>query len=251
VSYKEPKDYDELITRLKALGDPDKQVKALMQYFMESVEYDYVTGEFCKATHGDANNMIKEIDESYDCGDAEQREEALLQLKKLGYSDAFIQRARKHYGEILPAVPEKIIEGKIKMIQKAVPERPRQLRGAICVVEHPVIWENGLLKKGVCANYASFINQVCAELDIPAVELDGVTAIGQHVWNIIDGKHYDITYAMYIRDGKSRNENINPNDWLGCTDEQLFKLQPIRKITKIGDQTVNIDANSVRAQEQS
>ena len=53
-----------------------------------------------------------------------------------------------------------------------------------------------------------------------------------HAWNIItignNPLHYDITYAMYARD--KRSKDTNPKDWLGISTEQLQKLQPDRII---------------------
>lgn len=40
--------------------------------------------------------------------------------------------------------------------------------------------------------------------------------------------HYDITYAMYARD--ERSKDTKPQDWLGISTEQLQKLQPDRTI---------------------
>jgi len=257
MSYKEPKDYDELITRLRALGDPDKQVQALMQYFMESVEYDYESRNDAKILSnlfgpqdGKSEEWLKKISAMENLAQMEltnelsnrfhgpEHREAVVNYVQnlLELPDSVADKIRKNYGA------ERIVDGE---------KRINTMFDATKLVEDgpPAKYENGLIAKGVCKHFVDFAEQVSSELGTTLVKVHGNTGAAYgHVWNQKGTLHYDVTYAMFVRDGQDYNgktEHTKPEDWLGCTDEQLFKLQSIRKITKIGDQTVNIDATTV------
>ena len=247
----EYQNYDDFITKLKALGDKDKQIEAIGQYFLDNVEYDYVVHDVMKSTcHRDG---IDKIDDAFDASDLEQKTKALEELKKLGFSDGYISRISAEYGKqfVIPARPAR---GIVPATEEQVKIRNLWMASNLirCDEHTDIRHQNGLLTKGVCRHYTPFIDKVCADLGIPSVAVHGDTS-GGHVWNKIKGndgkaKHYDPTYAIYIRDGYKYDGykgHEKESDWFGIDDKKLFELQPIRKIKKIGDKDVQIDANTI------
>lgn len=225
--------YNELINHLKTINGKQQQIEYLFSYMLHSVQYDYPTLEICKFD----NSLLDYIDEHFNSENLEDRRKAIQLVKSEGYSDEFILRILENYGDsfIVPARPEMVIMGKLN---KAIPEHTsyRTFASAKNMARPLVEYENGIIIKGVCADFSEFIKKTCDELNVPCDTITGTTPIS-HVWNLIntgDGfKHYDLTYAIYARDEFDGWDKANPNDFLGITTEKLLELHPNRTIDSI------------------
>lgn len=225
--------YNELINHLKTIDGKEQQIEYLFSYMIHSVQYDYPTLEICKFD----NSLLDYIDEHYNPESVEDREKAIKLVKNKGYSNEFILRILENYGKsfIVPARPERVVMGKIN---KAIPEHTsyRTFASAKNMARPFVEYENGIIIKGVCADFSEFIKKICDELNMPCETISGITPIS-HVWNVInigDGfKHYDLTYAIYARDGFNGWNKASPNDFLGITTERLLEIHPNRIIDDV------------------
>ena len=238
MKYIKPKNYEGFITELKELGNAEKQIEAIGQYFLNCVEYDYVKLELINL--GRMFTEVEAIDELFDCKNPQQRKNAIKYLRaEFNVSDEAAKRIEKEYGveyTVLPT-PEKKFDG-ITVKASSAYETMIPLAGAIgaSVENIQATIKEGMLTKGVCGDYQRFVSKICEELGIPCIKVHGTTTVG-HAWNKIkifdEAKHYDFTYAIFVRDDyhyEGQSENIVFTDWLGMTDEKLFSLQPIRKI---------------------
>lgn len=225
--------YNELINHLKTINGEQQQVEYLFSYMLQSAQYDYPTLEICKFD----NSLLDYVDEHFNPEIMEDRQKAIQLVKSEGYSNEFILRILENYGEgfIVPARPEMVIMGKLN---KAIPEHIsyRTFASAKNMAKPLVEYEDGIIIKGVCADFSEFTKKICDELNIPCDTVTGTTPIS-HVWNLInigDGfKHYDLTYAIYARDEFDGWGKVNPNDFLGVTTEKLLEIQPNRTIDSI------------------
>ena len=117
--------------------------------------------------------------------------------------------------------------------------------------------ENGILKIGVCEDYADYIQKLLQEVGIEAVRIDGISELN-HSWvgAIIDGKlkSIDLTRAIFIRD-KAKNipKEQKSSDWLLSDFEDIFMMQKTRTITSIGTEVLkepmdssNYDVNLIK-----
>lgn len=224
----EIKNYNQLITKLKQYSTTTEKLENLMNYFLENVQYDYVTLEICKLQK--QYDKIFKLDEQFDCNNFDDRQKVIQILKSEGYSDELCERINANYGKeyILPAVPKREMWGRIYPEQ---PERTcvRNLFNAINLTEKPTEENEGLLTKGVCADYSQFVKKVCDDLDIKDCNIINGETMVSHVWNVIEGKVYDPTYAIFARDNyESWGKATKPSDWLNVSFDHILELQPYR-----------------------
>ncbi len=97
--------------------------------------------------------------------------------------------------------------------------------------------ENGILRKGVCRDYADYFTNLLNEIGIEACRINGTSEL-EHAWVAakIDGewKSIDVVRAIFIRDGyKGIPSNQKASDWLINDFDTCFKMQPTRKIKSI------------------
>lgn len=235
--------YNELINELKQLENPKQQIEALFTYLLNLVEYDYPTLEICNFDF----KLSSYIDENFNPQIESDRLAAINLIKEHNYSEGFINRILEHYGEevFVPAKPESFSFGRI---QKAVPEYYfyRNFENARNLARPQKEYHDGILTKGVCANFSEFIKQVCDDLSIPCKEIEGTTSPRvSHVWNLIDTgngfKHLDLTYAIFSRDNFKNWGNVNPFSWFNLSTEELLNLQPERKIDNPKPKTTGLE----------
>ena len=102
----------------------------------------------------------------------------------------------------------------------------------------PIIGEDGLLKRGVCKDYAKYLVSLLPKIGIEAIEITGTSQL-THAWVAakINGayKSIDLTRAIFARDGgKAIPNNQSSKDWLIADFADTFRMQPSRTITTIG-----------------
>jgi len=230
--------FDNLVDSLAPIEDDDQRIDALMRHYIDNVEYDYGKFYAIKAcTFGGQGhyNEIDAIGEKYDKDNVYDRGMALEEIRGLGYPQELIDRIVRYYGvpHTIPATTDKVVFGQVI---KGEPERviTHGLMGSlqkICLEPPHVV--DGLVKKGVCADFVNEIVEICHDLGIMSAEkVDGFTSVN-HVWNEIEGDQYDVTYAKFAMDGfpyMERREGVEAKDWLGVSLAKMASEQPSRKI---------------------
>jgi len=102
------------------------------------------------------------------------------------------------------------------------------------------VYEHGMLVDGVCSTYAhTFEKRICEDLGIKHMSVDGVGTTG-HSWSLIylpeeqRWGHFDMTMVKFYQDGWIKeHEPYMEQDWIAATTEEIFKMQPTRKIELI------------------
>lgn len=270
--YGKIKSYDELLTLARALENDEQRVMLICEYFISNVAYNYASLEayrFDKPSTG-MKDMVQDIDSRYNAYNPEERGVAKRELEqkmredmKSRYKDMKIAEGElkklldaidNYYGTIVPATPERkfMMFGRECGVINATPERAIALVEAIRKIKNenvqllnPTVMEDGLLKQGVCAQYAPYVKKYCNDLGIKCEVVEGQGTV-KHVWNLvnINGKirHLDLTNAIFIRDGYGDNPtNARSQDWFMATTEQIYAMQPCRRIERIGENKPNQD----------
>lgn len=229
--------YEEFIKYLKALKTETEQINFIMKYFADKVEFDYVLVEGLKVPY----SLGYEIDEKFDCSNKEDVEKALMYAKQKGLSNALIERISNIYGKqfTIPAKPA-------MFSHPAQPEKIsyQTFGSTLNMIKVQPTYKNGLITKGVCADYVEFIQQVCNELGIKYDTISGKTTVG-HSWIKINGLYYDPTYAIYVRDKyMDWDTKTSIDDWFGFNNDEMFKMHPTRVINKINRVHLDIPITS-------
>lgn len=272
--YSKIKNYDELIKIAKSLETEDQKVFFLCNYFIENVSYNYAYLEAIRIDREDTGmeKMVQEIDSKYNACNQDERIKAKKELEqkmredmKKRYKDEnilekqlkeFLSAIDELYGTIIPAQPERkvIVFGKESKIN-AIPERTMSLLEAIKTIKneksellnHKII-HNGLLKQGVCAEFAPYAKKYFDDLGIKCEVVEGQGTVN-HVWDLIivngNARHLDLTNAIFIRDKYGENPTkAIPENWYMASTKEIFKMQPCRRVEKIGDIKPNQDITS-------
>jgi len=272
--YSKIKNYDELIEIAKSLETEEQKVFLLCNYFMENVTYNYAYLETIRIDRQDTGmeEMVQEIDSKYNAYNEEEHrlakqelEEKMREDMQKRYKDEnilekqlkeFLSAIDNYYGTIIPAQPERKVTvfGKESKIN-AIPERAMQFAESIRTIKNEnsellnhKILDNGLLKQGVCAEFAPYAKKYFDDLGMACEIVYGQGTV-DHVWNLVkvNGKlrHLDLTNAIFIRDGYGENPTkAIPENWYMASTNEIFKMQPCRKIQKIGDSKSNQDITS-------
>ncbi len=264
--YRNIKSYDELLEVAKGLETDEQRVFLLCNYFISNVSYNYAYLEAIRIDKESSGmeKMIQDIDSKYNVYNVEERRKAKQELEQKMREDMknryknkdisekqlkeFLDAIDKYYGAIVPAQPERKIMmfGKECGIVKATPERAMVLVESIRKIKnedsellnHKVV-ENGLLRQGVCAEFAPYAKKYFEDLGMSCEVIHGQGTVN-HVWNLVNvngnARHLDLTNAIFIRDGYGENPtNAIPENWFIATTQEIFTMQPCRKIEVIGD----------------
>lgn len=283
LDYSKIKNYDELIEIAKSLETDEQKVFLLCNYFIQNVSYNYAYLETIRIDKEDTGieKMIKDIDSKYDSYNAEDRKKAKKELEdkmredmKSRYKDERILEQEldrllsaidNYYGTIIPAKPERkvVIFGKECGKINATPERAIELVESIRTIKNEnsellnkTCTENGLLKQGVCAEFALFVKKYFDDLGMSCQIVHGQGTVN-HVWNLVNvsgkARHLDLTNAIFVRDGYGENPTkAIPENWYMAETKEIFRMQPCRKIEKIGENAPkeNITENNFTQYEQ-
>ncbi|MBO5910566.1 MAG: hypothetical protein J6Q15_03565 [Clostridia bacterium] len=222
--------YKQFIVHLKSLKTQQEQINFIMKYFVDKVEFDYLVIEAIKIPY----SLIDEIDNKFDSSNKDEVNQALQYAKFKGLSYGLIKRLSQIYGNpfTIPARPA--YNGTLGFIP-AQPERisHRTFGATINMSKPQPTYKNGLIIKGVCADFVEFIKKVCDDIGVKYNTISGQSTVS-HAWIKIDGLYYDPTYAIYVRDKfMDWDKKSTIDDWFGMTNAQLFHLHPIRVIDEI------------------
>lgn len=265
--YSKIENYEELLEVASNLDTDEQKVFLLCNYFMANVSYNYAYLEAIRIDKESTGmeKMVQDIDTKYNPYNVEERQMAKQELEqkmresmKDRYKDenvsekqlkAFLDAIDKYYGTIVPAQPERkvIMFGKECGVINATPERAialvesiRRLKNEDTEVLNHKVLENGLLKQGVCAEFAPYVKKYFNDLGINCEVIEGQGTV-DHVWNLVEvngqARHLDLTNAIFIRDGYGENStNAIPENWFIATTKEIFKMQTCRKIERIGEE---------------
>lgn len=157
------------------------------------------------------------------------------------------ERIFAHYGEIkhLPYQEER----KSGMFTVREVKEHDEVRG-IVTENYPAIYNNQMLIDGVCADYTEFQAKICKDLGIKHRKVRGVGTTG-HAWSLIyledEDKwvHFDMTMVKFYQDRWIReHEPYIIQDWVAASTEDIFKMQPTRRILTIGNKKCNFSQDN-------
>lgn len=273
--YSQIKSYDELLEVAKSLETDEQKVFLLCNYFMANVSYNYAYLEAIRIDKESTGmeKMVQDIDSKYNAYNDEERKKAKLELEskmredmKSRYKDEnvtekqlkeFLEAIDKYYGTVVPAQPERKIMmfGKECGVINATPERAialvesiRKLKNEDTEVLNHTVVENGLLKQGVCAEFAPYVKKYFDDLGMNCEIVQGQGTVN-HVWDLVNvngkARHLDLTNAIFIRDGYGENlTKAIPENWFIATTTEIYAMQTCRKIEKIGESKPKQDITS-------
>lgn len=267
--------YEVFIEYLKTLESTEEVVSAVYNYFKNNVNYDYDLLQWHKIYCAHSYNFEKitkllehynsiysynEIDfESKIKGiDLEKEKEKAIQA----LNEAFIELENRPLSN---KVKEKLFDkwGTIEHVEPK-PKNPNSRIVKVNALEDkpydkllffgelllkpvnvfPSQYNNGLLKKGVCADYAEWMLKICNDLNILCYQVDG-KGTANHSWNMIYIKeqnkwiHFDMTCVRFYLDNFTRDFG-EPDKWVFASTEDIFKMQPKREIHSVKDYEGNI-----------
>lgn len=112
------------------------------------------------------------------------------------------------------------------------------------------VYRKGMLIDGVCSEYVNFESKVCGDLGIKHKRAEGVGTTG-HAWSMVylpeeqQWVNFDMTMARFYLDNWLKNQQYKPEDWICAITEDMFKMQPTRKILKLDSKQCNIDSSNI------
>lgn len=212
--------YTELIKHVLSFQTQPEQLNAIIQYFMDNVEFDYVMIEHINQIV--TPRFASYVDRLFPNINDKLRHKAINYIRNSSnISNTYWNRLADIY-----LTPINTADSSFKY---------STMVDALKQIGPDVIIENGLLKKGVAGDITLFAKQLCDSCGIDCIIINGVSSGKmKHCWlniKINDAElFYDITFAIYSRDNFCGMARYSPNDWLGVTAKILYKYQPTRTI---------------------
>lgn len=112
------------------------------------------------------------------------------------------------------------------------------------------VYRNGMLIDGVCSEFVNFESRIYNDLGIKHHRVEGVGTTG-HAWSMVylpEEKrwiNFDMTMARFYLDNWLKTQDYRPEDWICATTDDMFKMQPTRKVLKIDSNQCNVDASNI------
>ena len=113
------------------------------------------------------------------------------------------------------------------------------------------VYRNGMLIDGVCSEYVNFESKVCRDLGIKHQRIEGIGTTG-HAWSMVylpeekQWVNFDMTMVRFYLDDWLPNQPYKPENWICATTEDMFKMQPSRKVLQVGSKQCNIDYSNAK-----
>lgn len=244
--------YDLFIEKLKQVkenGHTTKEILGLIyQYYEKYVTYNYDQLQIVKISNQYEHPEIKEVLDKYPSSNitAENIEqlkkeiindlnEVFLKLEGKPLTQRTIDMLFKEYGTVVHHD-----ERKIKMFGKEKTLAAYDEIKGLNIGGMQPIYTNGMLREGVCGEYANgFEKRICDDLEIKHMLVTG-KGTTSHAWSLIylpeeqRWTHFDMTMVKFYQDGWIKeHEPYTEHDWIAATTEEIFKMQPTRKIELI------------------
>lgn len=234
------KSYDELINFARLHESDIEKLRVLQEYFLENVTYDYL--QDIAMTINDEDNELNnfEAGKRINLISKEEKENILGEFeKKLGNNFHFSQKDRERLLLSLGKV-EQPTQSTTQLFGKTYTINNPGCDGSLfdCIRKvanlDSEVLENGLIKYGVCRNFANFTKRFCSDL---GVKCHYVTSSDNHAFNIIEideeKRIFDFTRMIGIRDDFHNFTGQEINDWFNMSFQKMFEYKPSRKITEI------------------
>ena len=225
--------YEELIELASKCESNIEKLKFLQTYFIENVEFNY----------------FLELAQDYFVSKNEVKTEFLSMKEKIDELNRFEKKfgdkfhfSRADEEKIINILGEKIepTQQIYYVLGKEYTSTKRGYDGGIydCIkrlVTEEALYENGLITKGACKDFAPFVKKFCDNFGIKCE----VLKTEDHQFNLIniDGEEriFDFTRMLGIRDDYKNPNNQSIDDWFNMTYEKMFEYKPDRKIIYIND----------------
>lgn len=236
--------YDSFISELKSLDDTEKVLLALFNYFKDNVSYNYDELQVVKFQRGEYKSLLDIRDFSLENKEnnslelkneiIDRLDKAFLEIEGRGLSDRNKKEWFKNYGK--PYSSNVVTSGNSGF---SIKSKPNNGFTHIEVNNYQPEYHDGLLQDGVCGDYSKWIKHICDDLSIPCLRVRGKGTTG-HAWNLIYLKdkdtwvNFDMTMVRFYLDGWSDEYGL-PEEWIFASNEEMFKMQPIRVVEKIVD----------------
>lgn len=236
--------YDSFIKTLRSMDDTVDILFAIFNYFKVNVSYNYDELQVVKFQRAEDDRLLAIRDLSFQnrTNNSSEFKEKLMQLLDEAFmniegrplSNKNKKEWFKNYGMVIyhEAKPSRGNSG-FKISGNNAYDSVIHLE----VNNYPPVYEDDLLKEGVCADYSLFVKRICDEIDIPCLIVRGKGTTG-HAWNLIFIKernmwvNFDMTMVRFYLDNWSQVYG-EPEKWICATNEEMFKMQPSRLIYEI------------------
>lgn len=244
------KSYDELIKFARLHKNDIDKLRVLQEYFLQNVDYDYLQDIAMSIdTNGYDLNTFEKGKKSNFVSEEEKKHILSEFEKKLGNNFHFSKKDRT---ELLLSLGEVVqpTQSTTQLFGKTYTVNNHGYDGSLfdCIRKiaklDSEVLENGLIKYGVCRNFANFTKGFCSDLGI---QCHYVTSSDNHAFNIIeiDGEKriFDFTRMIGIRDDFHNLSGQEIDDWFNMSFQKMFEYKPNRRITEIDDK--NLAQNSI------
>ncbi len=248
--------YEDFLNFLRNQKTTEEVLLQIYNYFRNNVSYNYDQLQVVKYNNRDGElNSIHELIENNKDNKSEEfknklinsLDEVFMKLEGRGLSKRNKEEWFKNYGKVIHH--EKTEKREITIRRGMIIRLPGEPEHDEIIHIEPnyyePIYENDMLKDGVCGEYSLWVRKICNDLGIPCLLVVGKGTTG-HAWNIIYLKeenkwvHFDMTMVRFYLDNWSKKFG-NPEEWVFATTSDIFRLQPDRLINRIlGNDDVDI-----------
>ena len=112
------------------------------------------------------------------------------------------------------------------------------------------VYREEMLINSTCGIYSGFNDRIFTDLKMKHKTLAGI-GTATHGWSMVylseeeKWVHFDMTMVRFYLDYWIKDhEPYKPENWICASTEEIFKMQPTRKITSVGRQKCYIDGNN-------
>ncbi len=262
-SDKDLSNYDLFIEKLKQIRDNGHTTKEILelvyQYYRKYVTYNYDQLQIVKIINYNRHKEINDVVESYPLKNLTEENAETI---KNGYINDLNSAFQILEGKPLT---QRTIDRLFSSFGKVVHHEARdyefcgkkkhkdaydEIQG-VNTTSFPAVYNNGMLQEGVCGDYSKgFEKKICEDLGIRHLTVTGVGTTG-HGWSLIylpeeqRWVHFDMTMVKFYQDGWIKeHEPYKEQDWVTATTEDIFKMQPTRRIESIGGKSCSYDKDN-------
>lgn len=219
---KDLKKYNEFVDFLNSLNTVEEKLYYVYQYFRDFVSYDYDNLQLVKIVRSDDKKLAYIQDFANKTSRTPFNKRRILEmLDNLLYQQD---------GTILS-------DGVIDIIFK---NYELEDESALSFDLNNSKFYNGLLQKGICSDYAQWINKLCGDIGLTSYIVYGYSSTA-HAWNVIydsDNKkwvNFDMTMVEFCNNNFAGNFYKDAEKWAFASTEEMFLMQPKRKIVSLSN----------------
>ena len=219
----EIKSFSELINIANEKADDIEKLEIIQKYFLENVEFDYIQELATEKKEYFSNKCYFDSEQ--------EKEEEIVKLEKsFGKNFTFSQSDKVALFNLLG----KKVEPSNKLCKFGEKEYTINIPGYDgslydCIKQVGVgspIYENGLIKKGMCNTFSRFLKEYCDCLGIDC----RIAGTGVHDFCLIniDGevRVFDPARMIGVRDDYKNPNGEIINDWWNISPEKMYELKP-------------------------